>query len=295
MPWLRITVDSTDHDPELLSELLIAAGAEAVTFEDGADQAVLETLPGETRLWSHTQVSGLFAADTNSALIVERLQQAVADPALRTAIATVEDQDWERTWMERFQPMRFGRRLWICPRWQTPPRPDDVTVMMDPGLAFGTGTHPTTALCLEWLDGHDINDRSVIDYGCGSGILAIAAAKLGARRVQAVDYEPQALIATTDNATTNGVGGQLSVHAPDDDAELSCDILLANILAGPLLELAPRFAQLVLPGGHIVLSGILAEQAPGVMAKYQAWFNMEPVATQEEWVRLSGQRSNAGH
>ena len=196
--------------------------------------------------------------------------------------------------MARFQPMRFGRRLWVCPRWQTPPQPDDVTVMMDPGLAFGTGTHPTTALCLEWLDEHDIRDRTVIDYGCGSGILAIAAAKLGARQVWAVDYDPQALTATADNAAENGVGRRLSVHQPDELEELNCDILLANILAAPLLELAPRFAHLVRPNGQIVLSGILDEQADAVMAKYRAWFNMEPAATREEWVRLSGQRSNAG-
>ncbi len=293
MVWLRITLDSTVRDPELLSELLSAAGAEAVTFEDAADQAVLETLPGETRLWHHTQVSGLFAAGSDGPRIVDRLRQAVADPALRTTIVTVEDQDWERVWMERFRPMRFGRRLWICPRGHTPPKPEDITVMMDPGLAFGTGTHPTTALCLEWLDARDIRGKTVIDYGCGSGILAIAAAKLGARRVRAVDYDPQALTATASNAEINDVGDVVSLHEPNDLAEAGSDILLANILAGPLQELAPRFARLVRPGGHIVLSGILTDQAPAVMAKYSAWFNMEPVIIREEWVQLCGQRCSA--
>jgi ribosomal protein L11 methyltransferase len=148
-------------------------------------------------------------------------------------------------------------------------------------------------LCLEWLDAHDIRDKTVVDFGCGSGILAIAAAKLGARRVWAVDYDPQALTATASNAETNNVGGLISLHEPNDLAEAGCDVLLANILAGPLQELAPRFARLVHPGGHIVLSGILTEQVPAVMAKYQAWFNMEPAVTREEWVLLGGQRNNA--
>lgn len=293
MAWLRITLDCASHDPDLLSELLSAAGAEAVTFEDAADQAVLEPLPGETRLWRHTQVSGLFAADADSAVIIDNLRHAVGDPTLQPTVTTVEDQNWERAWMDRFEPLLFGRRLWVCPHWRTPPKPEDVIVMLDPGLAFGTGTHPTTALCLEWLDGHDIHNKTVIDYGCGSGILAIAAAKLGARQVWAVDYDPQALTATANNAEANAVSLQISLHEPDSLPEMKVDILLANILAGPLLELAPRIAQLVRPGGQVVLSGILAEQAPAVMEKYQVWFNMEPTATREEWVRLSGQRRNA--
>ena len=205
MAWLRITLDSTAHDPDILSELLSVVGAEAVTFEDAADQAVFEPLPGETRLWRHTQVSGLFAIDADIDAIIDNLRHAIGDTELNVTVATVEDQDWERVWMDQFQPMRFGRRLWICPHWIKPPSPDDVTVMLDPGLAFGTGTHPTTALCLEWLDKHDIHDKTVIDYGCGSGILAIAAAKLSARHVWAVDYDPQARTATAGNAEANAV------------------------------------------------------------------------------------------
>lgn len=290
MPWLRITLDAEAHDPESLSELLSAAGAAAVTFEDAADQAVLEPLPGETRLWNRTQISGLFAADADSTAVSAQLRRALDDPALPITITTLEDQDWERAWMDRFQAMRFGRRLWVCPHWQAPPHPEDVNILLDPGLAFGTGTHATTALCLEWLDGHDLHDKTVIDYGCGSGILAIAAAKLGARRVWAVDHDPQALTATAGNAEANDVGHLISLHQPDGLGEISCDILLANILAGPLQELAPRIAQRVRPGGWVVLSGILLEQAQAVMEKYQAWFNMEPIATREEWVRLSGRR-----
>jgi ribosomal protein L11 methyltransferase len=165
--------------------------------------------------------------------------------------------------------------------------------MLDPGLAFGTGTHPTTALCLEWLDAQDLHDKSVIDYGCGSGILAIAAAKLGARRIWAVDYDPQALTATANNAGANDVDRHISIHAPEALPEVTADVLLANILFGPLLELAPRFARLVRPGGKLVLSGILNDQTSALMEKYGAWFNMEPATTREEWVRLSGQRTNA--
>jgi ribosomal protein L11 methyltransferase len=293
MAWLNITVDSNSHDPELLSEWLSAAGAVSVTFEDSADQPILEPLPGETHLWRHTRVSGLFSADNDPASIIDSLRRASGDPALQTTVTTMGDQDWERAWMDQFQPLRFGRRLWVCPNWHTPPQPDDVNIMLDPGLAFGTGTHPTTALCLEWLDGQDLRDKTVIDYGCGSGILAIAAAKLGARRVWAVDYDPQALTATANNAAANGVEREIAIHSPDELPEIMVEILLANILAGPLLELAPRFAQLVRPGGKLVLSGILNDQVPPLLEKYSAWFNMEPAITREEWVRLSGQRNDA--
>jgi ribosomal protein L11 methyltransferase len=293
MAWLRISIDSSTHDPEQLSELLDAAGAVSVTFEDGADQPILEPLPGETHLWSKTQVAGLFAADANTALILDTLRSELEDPLLRASVTPVDDQDWERAWMDQFQPLRFGRRLWVCPHWHSPPQPEDVNIMLDPGLAFGTGTHPTTALCLEWLDAQELHDKTVIDYGCGSGILAIAAAKLGARRIWAVDYDPQALTATTNNALANQVSEQISIHAPETLPEVTADIVLANILSGPLLELAPRFAGLVRPGGKLVLSGVLSDQAAALLEKYRTWFNMEPTTTREEWVRLSGQRTDA--
>jgi ribosomal protein L11 methyltransferase len=293
MPWLRITLDGFPHDPDRISELLNAAGAEAVTFEDAADQAILEPLPGETHLWGRTKVSGLFAADADSARIIDHLRDALGDRALQATVTVVDDQDWERAWMDQFQPMRFGRRLWICPHWHTPPKPQDVTVMLDPGLAFGTGTHATTALCLEWLDAQDLHGKTVIDYGCGSGILAIAAAKLGARHIWAVDHDPQALTATGNNAAANGVESRISLHEPGALPQVTADVLLANILAGPLLELAPRFARLLRPGGNLVLSGILREQTSALLEKYQAWFNMEPATIREEWVRLSGRRNDA--
>jgi ribosomal protein L11 methyltransferase len=293
MAWLRITLDGSFHDPEQLSELLSATGAVSVAFEDAADQPIIEPLPGETRLWPHTRVSGLYATDVDAARILDILRRELNDPQLQATATPLEDQDWERAWMDQFQPLRFGRRLWVCPHWHTPPQPEDVNIMLDPGLAFGTGTHPTTALCLEWLDAQELRDKTVIDYGCGSGILAIAAAKLGARHIWAVDYDPQALTATASNASANHVDERISVHAPETLPAITADILLANILSGPLLQLAPRLAGLVQPGGKLVLSGILGEQAPALMEKYRAWFNMEPTVTRGEWVRLSGQRTGA--
>ncbi|MEJ2552481.1 MAG: 50S ribosomal protein L11 methyltransferase [Gammaproteobacteria bacterium] len=293
MAWLRITLDNSAHDPDQLSELLSATGAVSVTLEDAADQAILEPLPGETRLWPHTQISGLYAADTDTGRVLDAVRRELGDPALSATITPVDDQDWERAWMDRFQPLRFGRRLWVCPNWHSPPRPEEVNIMLDPGLAFGTGTHPTTALCLEWLDAHEVRNKTVIDYGCGSGILAIAAAKLGARQVWAVDYDPQALTATANNAAANDAADRISIHAPDALPGVTAEILLANILAGPLAELATLFARLVVPGGKLVLSGILREQANPLMEKYRAWFNMEPITARDEWVRLSGQRTDA--
>lgn len=189
--------------------------------------------------------------------------------------------------------MRFGERLWICPAGQRPDVTDAVVVDLDPGLAFGTGTHPTTALCLEWLDRHPPQNQAVIDYGCGSGILAIAALKLGARSVAGVDIDPQALLASRDNAQRNGVSEQLTLALADDSLQ-PVELLLANILAGPLESLAPRLASLVKPGGHIVLSGVLAAQAQAVHNRYAAWFDMHPVVLSGvlpgEWARLSGTR-----
>jgi ribosomal protein L11 methyltransferase len=293
MAWLRITLDGPSHDPERLSELLGAAGAVSVTFEDAADQPILEPLPGETDLWPHTQVSGLFEGGVDATRILDALRSELGDPTLRATVIPVRDQDWERAWMDRFQPLRFGRRLWVCPHWHSPPRPDDVAVMLDPGLAFGTGTHPTTALCLEWLDAQDLHGKTVIDYGCGSGILAIAAAKLGASRIWAVDYDPQALTATADNAAANHVDDRISVHMPETLPTVTVDVLMANILYGPLLELAPLFARLVRTGGKLVLSGLLSEQVSAMVEKYRTWFNMEPATSREEWVRLTGQRTGA--
>jgi len=205
-------------------------------------------------------------------------------------VSPLEDKDWEREWMDSFQPMRFGEHLWIVPSWHAAPDDDAVNILLDPGLAFGTGTHPTTALCLQWLDKHGADHPEVIDYGCGSGILAVAALKLGAGHVWAVDNDPQALIASRDNAAKNAVTERIDTVAPARLPEQPVRLLLANILAQPLMELAEKFARLVEPGGHIVLSGILEHQAEGISRHYTQWFDMAPAAQQEEWIRLSGRR-----
>lgn len=290
MPWLQLTFYSTKEKAEALADLLSGAGAAAVTMQDAADQPLYEPPPGATPLWQLTNVVGLFAENTDGDAVVRQLKSQLEGifPDYRSEV--LEDQDWERAWMDDFKPMRFGKRLWIVPSWHEPPSGDTVNIMLDPGLAFGTGTHPTTRLCLEWLDGHDIKEKTVIDYGCGSGILALAAALLGAASVIGVDNDPQALVASLDNARRNGVNIQayLPGEAPTDPV----DILVANILAGPLIDLAPRLAALVKPGGAIVLSGILPEQADAVSSTYSEWFSLHPAVTHDGWVRLDGNKKS---
>jgi ribosomal protein L11 methyltransferase len=295
MPWLQLIFETSPDNAEQFSDLLSEAGASAVTFQDSADQPLYEPPPGETPLWSHTRVIGLFDATTNLDEIIEQIRTDINPEALPPwRISPLEDKDWEREWMENFKPMSFGEHLWIVPSWTTPPEPDAVNILLDPGLAFGTGTHPTTALCLQWLDKHSHSQleqcKEVIDYGCGSGILAVAAAKLGARHVWAVDNDPQALIATRDNAEKNGVEQHIDAVLPEGLPDIQTPLLLANILAQPLISLAERFADYVIPGGHIVLSGILVEQAEQVSNTYQPWFEMASPAIQDEWVRLTGRR-----
>jgi len=286
MPWLQLTFYSTKEKAEALAELLSEAGAAAVTMQDAADQPLYEPPPGATPLWQLTNVVGLFEEDTDGDAIVQQLkgQWQGEFPEFRSEV--LEDQDWERAWMDEFKPMRFGERLWIVPSWHEPPEGDTVNILLDPGLAFGTGTHPTTRLCLEWLDGHDVAGKSVIDYGCGSGILALAAALLGAASVIGVDNDPQALVATLDNAARNGVS--LRAYLPKEAPQEPADILVANILAGPLIELAPRLAALVKQGGAIALSGILPEQAESVSSAYTEWFVMQPPVEHDGWIRLEG-------
>ncbi len=291
-PWLQLTLEAIDHDPEKLEDALLRAGALAVTLEDAGDQPVLEPAPGETPLWTHTRVTGLFDAQTDIEVIKGQLRRFLhASLLLECRLTALEERDWVRAWMDHFHPMRFGQRLWVCPTEQTPPDPTAINIRLDPGLAFGTGTHPTTALCLEWLDGADLSGKAVLDYGCGSGILAIAAAKLGARRVWAVDIDPQALLASDDNADENGVEDRIGLaHPAELPVDLSVDILLANILAGVLVQLAAEFARRVQPGGRLVLSGILEPYADAVQAVFAREFAFDPVRRREDWVLLEGTR-----
>lgn len=303
MPFVQLILPIGAADPAPYEDALLAAGASSITLEDEGDDPVLEPLPGTTPLWPRVRVKALFEGepDTEELLQILRaeLSDALAEPLARIAFETIEDRAWEREWLKDFRPMQFGQRLWICPGGQQPDAeqlrtsPAPVLIELDPGLAFGTGTHPTTALCLEWLDAADVAGTRVVDYGCGSGILAIAAAKLGAAEVLAIDIDPQALLATRDNAERNGVAPLIVARLVDDEAESRdalADILLANILAGPLESLAPAFARRVRAGGRLVLSGILRNQAEAVATTYAPWFDIAPVVVRDDWARLDGVR-----
>lgn len=290
MAWVQIRLNSTDREAEKISDFLEEIGAVSVTFMDSQDTPIFEPLPGETRLWGNTDVVALFDAETDMKEIVSALVESkLVAVDFTHKIEQIEDKDWEREWMDNFHPMQFGKRLWICPSWREVPDPNAVNVMLDPGLAFGTGTHPTTALCLAWLDGLDLTGKTVIDFGCGSGILAIAALKLGAKQAVGIDIDPQAILASQNNAEANGVADRLQLFlAKDQPKDLIADVVVANILAGPLKELASQIITLVKPEGDLGLSGILATQAESVCEAYQDAFVLDPVVEKEEWCRITG-------
>lgn len=292
MPWMQIKINTSGNNAEPLSDTLMDIGSVSVTFQDTHDNPVYEPLPGETRLWGDTDVIALFDAETNMQQIVSIMAK---HPLLRDnfhyKIEQIEDKDWQREWMDNFHPMQFGNRLWICPSWKPIPDPNAVNVMLDPGLAFGTGTHPTTALCLSWLDSLDLQGKTIIDFGCGSGILAIAALKLGAAKAIGIDIDPQAIQASRDNAQRNGVSEQLELYLPHQQPEkITADVVVANILAGPLRELAPLISKLARDRGLLGLSGILASQAGSVLEAYSEKYQLDPVAEKEEWCRITGRK-----
>ena len=299
MSWIQLKALISPTQAEAMEESLMAAGACSVTYEDAKDQPVLEPELGTTPLWDATIITGLFTADedmqqvqTVASNVFKHLTQQKL-PEYRVEI--LENQDWTRTWMEHFKPMQFGSRLWVCPSWQEAPDANAVNLLLDPGLAFGTGTHPTTALCLKWLDGQGetLANKSVIDYGCGSGILGIAALLLGASRVVGVDNDPQALLASKDNLLRNKLAStQLETYLPEDLPKMQADILLANILAQPLHELKDRLAQLTKAGGKIVLSGILEDQAEDLCTHYKNLFVMDKVVIVDGWARLTGTKKD---
>ena len=285
--WQELRFSTTPDQLENLESWLFEQGALAVTLEDNADEPLLEPGPGETPLWQNIKLVALFEVGINlSPILASVPQQWVTASA--NAADFVPDQDWERAWMENFEPLKMGKRLWICPSWCEPPDPHAVNINLDPGLAFGTGTHPTTAMCLGELDATIQPGVNLIDYGCGSGILGIAAIKLGAERMIGIDIDPQALEASLDNANRNGVADKLEVYLPENQPEFSADIVVANILAQPLRELHSVILGLLKPGGKIAMSGILEEQAQSVADIYAPFIELDDIAVEGDWTRVSG-------
>jgi ribosomal protein L11 methyltransferase len=290
MPWIELHITTTAEHTNELSQQLTEFGANAITLKDAGDQPIYEPSATTPRIWAETIIVGLFEHDHPIEPVIAYLNAQKSQHALQTfAIHTVADEDWVRRSLDSFKPLCFGDRLWICPSWQTPPAPNAINVILDPGLAFGTGTHPTTSLCLEWLDQHVNNQALAIDYGCGSGILGIAAQKLGVRKIIAVDNDPQALIATLQNAEQNNLLPPVfTAHLSDVPLAETADIVLANILAKPLTALAKTLADLTKPQGYIVLSGILASQTEEINQAYEPWFDMQLPVFKEDWVRMVG-------
>lgn len=296
MNWIQVKAEIEPEQIEALEEGLLAAGAVAVTMQDGADQPILEPELGTMPVWDKTTLTALFEQDSDMHEIqqvageVFKIHAPASDfPSLQVDI--LENEDWTRKWIENFKPISCGERLWICPSWCEPPNPEAVNLLLDPGLAFGTGTHPTTYLCLEWLDKQDLRGKTVVDFGCGSGILGIAALLLGAERVIAIDIDPQALTATQDNAKRNQLSAEaIECYLPENCPELKADILIANILAQPLYSLRDHLATLCTDSAQIALSGILKEQAADLNDHYQQCFEMHSPDFREDWSRLTGKK-----
>ncbi|SEO93662.1 50S ribosomal protein L11 methyltransferase [Aquisalimonas asiatica] len=271
--------------------ILLERGAYSVTFQDPGGEPVLEPDLGTSPLWEDVVVLALFDGDADLPRIRSGLEQALGAGAIEAwREETLPDQDWERAWMDSFAPMRFGSRLWVCPSTHPPPDAEAVNLKLDPGLAFGTGTHPTTALCLGWLDAQPLADTRVLDYGCGSGILAIAALLLGAPEAHGVDNDPQALVASRENAERNGVTDRLHLLRHDQPDPPVADLLVANILSGILIDMVPRLMALVRPGGRVALSGILEQQADTVIAAYASHVAFDAPRFQDGWTLLTGVR-----
>jgi ribosomal protein L11 methyltransferase len=290
--FLALSVDLQGLDPEAAENACFAAGAISVTLTDAVDDAILEPAPGEIRLWQQTVMQAMFPAEAAGPEAIMALAGALELPADRIRARHVADRAWEREWLKDFHAMRFGRRLWIVPNHEPlPTDPQHIAVRLDPGLAFGTGTHPSTALCLTWLDSRLAPDGIVIDYGCGSGVLALAAARLGAREVHAFDIDPQAQIATRDNAAANDLAAKIHVHEHASTLPAQADLIMANILAGTLVELAPQLCARLAPGGQIILAGILRQQVHEVRAGFAPWVDLSVFAEKEDWSALCGRRA----
>ena len=289
MAWHQISVITDENTAPQLADLFSHLGAVSVTYMDAEDEPVYEPAIGETKIWSNTQVIALYELDSDPDQIKNKIYAHFKDSHLQNWLyEAVDDQEWERAWMEYYKPMKFADRLWVCPTDQEQHEPGTVCLTLDPGLAFGTGTHPTTALCLEWLASHDLTHKTVIDYGCGSGILAVASVLLDAEIAYGVDIDPQAITATESNAAKNQVENKIHCYLPEQFTPFQADIVLANILAKPLIEMSEHICALVKTGGQLVLSGILFEQAEDVINTYQKYIIFNPLVQQEDWIRLDG-------
>ena len=291
MPWWQLTVQCTKDELEYTENQLLQLGALSISITDAYDEPIYEPLPGEQPLWSHSLITGLF----DQTQTLEQLYDALVARLPERQLSYIrkellEDQQWERVFLERYTPIPFGKNIWVCPSWHQPPDANACNIILDPGIAFGTGSHPTTALCLEFLDQHPPQNQSVMDYGCGSGILAIAAHKLGAKQVHCIDIDPQALEATKQNFLRNQIDPeQISIQLPDlNKTPPIVDYLIANILSGPLIELAPVFAAMTHAGSRLLLSGILDTQVDSIMETYSQHFELDAVMIQDQWCRVSG-------
>lgn len=291
MPWQQVVMNIASSEADRVEAALVEAGAVAVTFTNAGVTPVLEPAPGETPLWDRLQVTALFAESVDTDSAIRRAADRLGSGTLPGhGVELLEDKEWEREWRLDFRPTRFGKRLWVCPRGQTSGRDAAIELALDPGLAFGTGSHETTAMCLEWLDQKITGPLSVLDYGCGSGILAIAGLLLGSAQATATDIDPQALVATRANAEANGVIDRLRIAPVDTLPVKKHDLVIANILAGTLMDLAPKLAQLTDAGGLIGLSGILSDQAMEVRSIYSQWFEIAKPVHRGDWSFLEGKR-----
>lgn len=296
MSWLQLKTLIRPEQAETLENWLLDAGACAITLTDAEDEPVFEPVRGTTPLWNATRLTALYDGNQDvDAMLLQLIRNWQAQhpdqPVPQLQAEILEDKDWIREWMDSFHPLRMGQRLWVVPSWHQPPAADAVNLILDPGLAFGTGTHPTTALCLQWLDGLNLENKSLLDFGCGSGILGIAGLLLGAAQAWGVDIDPQALQASHQNAERNGINpARFPVYYPEHCPELSCDVLVANILAGPLISLETQLASHIRPGGLLALSGILARQAEAVAQAYRNHFDLDAITEQDGWVRITGTR-----
>jgi ribosomal protein L11 methyltransferase len=290
MPWKELHITTAADKADAISDQLSDFGANAVTFRDGGDDPIIEPSASTPRIWAKTIVIGLFDSETDISPLLAELNN------YDITIIDIPDEDWVRRSLDSFKPMKFGKKLWVCPSWQAPPDPNAINLTLDPGLAFGTGSHPTTSLCLEWLEENIPSEQQVIDYGCGSGILGIAALKLGAKKVFAVDNDPQALESATQNSQQNGFHPTVfTTFLPEDlpTTDIKADLVIANILAAPLIELAPKLASLTILGGKILLSGILYDQVESINNAYKNWYIMQHPISKGEWVSLVGIRANS--